>query len=449
MPGRLLGFDLGGGKSAPSSPKLKHFPLAHKQYSASSGSLVPEATKTHAMDHFKRPVLGKRLTSDNKSQKSRPSSPAPHQHVAFELVTESPPVLFLDDAQRSTGALYSLNLHMTVKNRPVSLKNMTLKLEAVSTTKRPVIEKCKDCARQVTLIKDWTLLSEKTTYQPGTYEFPASHLLPGSLPATTHGSIGSIEYQLVAYAESDELEFFELKKPLEIKRAIRPGPEKNSVRIFPPTNLTLNVTLPSVVHPMGDFNITARMAGLTTVSNDTQTRWRLRKLDWRIEEREQTISPACAKHAAKVGGDSNGITHEHTRVIGEAEVKSGWKTDFDAGEVEGEFVCGINASRRPNLDVASSKGLKVTHTLVLEMIISEEWATNKKPKNATPTGVARVLRTQFNLTVTERAGMGIAWDDEMPPLYEDVPASPPAYLQVHDYDGDDLNDDVDHMHLGS
>ncbi|KAF2157557.1 hypothetical protein K461DRAFT_284132 [Myriangium duriaei CBS 260.36] len=381
------------------------------------------------MEHFKRPVLGKKHSSDSRSQKSRPSSPAPHNHVTFELITESPPVLFLDDAQRSTGSLYSVNLHMTVKNRPVSLKTMTLKLESVSTTKRPVVEKCKACANQVTLIKDWTLVSEKTTYQPGVYEFPASHLLPGHLPATTHGSIGSVEYRLVAKAESDALEVFEQTKPLEIKRAIRPGPEKNSVRIFPPTNLTLNVTLPSIVHPMGDFNVLARMSGLTTVNNDTQTRWRLRKLDWRIEERETTISPACAKHAAKIGGDGKGIAHEHTRIIGEQEVKGGWKTDFDAGEVEGEFVCSINSARKPNLDVASSNGLKITHALVLEMIISEEWATNKKPKSATPTGVARVLRTQFNLVVTERAGMGIAWDDEMPPLYEDVPASPPAYLQ--------------------
>ncbi|GAM82208.1 hypothetical protein ANO11243_001870 [Dothideomycetidae sp. 11243] len=443
MPGRLLGFDLG--RSAHPSPQTKSH--AQKRYSSSASSLESFAVKPSPMEHFKRPTLGKKHSSDSKPIKSRPSSPLPPQkHVLLEIITESPPALFLDDPQRSTGALYSVNLHMTVKDKPITLKTMNLKLEGISTTKRPLVEKCKECSRQVTPIKDWNVITEKTTFQPGTYEFPASHLLPGSLPATTHGSIGSVEYQFVAKAESDAAEHFELTKPLVIQRAIRPGNEKNSVRIFPPTNLSLNVTLPSVVHPMGDFNVTARMSGLTTVNGDTQTRWRLRKLDWRIEEREVSVSPACPKHAVKASGDGN-VAHEHTRIIGEQEVKNGWKTDYEAGEIEGEFVCNINPARKPNLDMSASNGLKITHALVVEMIISEEWATNKKPKNSTPTGVARVLRTHFNLTVTERAGMGIAWDDEMPPLYEDVPVSPPAYFQVHDYDGDDLNDDVEHLHL--
>ena len=441
MPGRILGFDLG--KSGHTSPPNK--PFANKKFASSAGSLVAEAAaKAHPMDHFKRPGLHKKHSSEKAHSRSRPSSPAPQKNVILGVVTESPPALFLDDPQRSTGALYSVKLTMTVKDRPVSLKRMALKLEAISSTKRPVVEKCPQCTRQVTMIRDWTLISAKTTYQPGTYDFPASHLLPGHLPATTHGSTSSIDYQFVASAESETSEVFELTKPLVIQRAIRPGNEKNSVRIFPPTNLTLNVTLPSVIHPLGEFNVLARMSGLTTKGNETQTRWRLRKLDWRIEEREVSISPACSKHAAKVGGEGKGIAHEQSRVIGEQEVKSGWKTDFEAGEIEGEFVCNINPARKPNLDVTSSNGLKITHALVIEMIISEEWATNKKPKNATPTGVARVLRTQFNLVVTERAGMGIAWDDEMPPLYEDVPASPPRYIHVQDYD---LNDDVENLRL--
>jgi hypothetical protein len=48
-------------------------------------------------------------------------------------------------------------------------------------------------------------------------------------------------------------------------------------------------------------------------------------------------------------------------------------------------------------------------------------------------------------------GMGIAWDDEMPPMYEDVPASPPHYIKgatrVEEYTGDDLNEDIEQMHI--
>lgn len=46
----------------------------------------------------------------------------------------------------------------------------------------------------------------------------------------------------------------------------------------------------------------------------------------------------------------------------------------------------------------------------------------------TPSGAARVLRMQFKLPFTERSGLGIAWDDEVPPTYEDIRAlSPPTY----------------------
>jgi hypothetical protein len=99
----------------------------------------------------------------------------------------------------------------------------------------------------------------------------------------------------------------------------------------------------------------------------------------------------------------------------------------------------------------SPSGLKIIHNLILELVIAEEWAPNKKPSQATPTGAARVLRTQFALNVTERAGMGIAWDDEQPPMYDDVPASPPHYqgerTVVVEYDGEDLHEDVEALRL--
>ena len=44
----------------------------------------------------------------------------------------------------------------------------------------------------------------------------------------------------------------------------------------------------------------------------------------------------------------------------------------------------------------------------------------------------------------------IAWDDEQPPLYEDVPASPPCYnVQVSNYDGSELNEEIENFHLSS
>jgi len=334
----------------------------------------------------------------------------------------------------------------------VTLKSYKLVFRATTTTKRPVENHCKECATKSTDLKEWDILGANQTYsyKPGVHDYPFSYLIPGHLPATTSGNIAKIEYNLIARAQSTTGELFEYTRPVNIRRAIRPGNDKNSVRIFPPTNLTLNVTLPSVVHPIGDFNVYCRMSGITTFKEDTQMRWRLRKLTWRIEEHETFISPACTRHAAKVGGEGRGITHEHTRDIGSDELKNGWKTDFADGQLEGEFVCSIDNGLKPQCDVESPSGLKIKHVLVLELVIAEEWAPNKKPNQATPTGAARVLRTQFNLTVTERTGMGLAWDDEQPPLYEDVPASPPGYKapgSIEDYHGSELNEDIDNLHI--
>ena len=49
-----------------------------------------------------------------------------------------------------------------------------------------------------------------------------------------------------------------------------------------------------------------------------------------------------------------------------------------------------------------------------------------------PTGAARVLRMQFKLNFTERSGLGVSWDDEVPPLYEEVRRveAPPNYAET-------------------
>jgi len=71
----------------------------------------------------------------------------------------------------------------------------------------------------------------------------------------------------------------------------------------------------------------------------------------------------------------------------------------------------------------------VTHQLIVEMVVSQEWAPVNKPSLVTHTGVGRILRMHFGTILTERAGIGISWDNEAPPVYQDVPPSPPAYSQ--------------------
>lgn len=169
-----------------------------------------------------------------------------------------------------------------------------------------------------------------------------------------------------------------------------------------------------------------------------ERRWRIRRVNWKMEERSRIISAACSKHASKIGGEGKGILHEDVRTLASEDVKSGWKTDFstEGGSIDFEWSAAIKPNLNPCCDVVSPTGLEVSHKLQLEIIVAEEQTAGVGKDRAAPTGSARVLRMEFKLVLTERSGMGISWDEEMPPMYEDVPNSPPGYIKVDDYEGD-------------
>lgn len=447
MPGRLLSLVRPAPASSPAADSLKvkkpaePQPLFPPVYSverpANSKSRSQESL---VMDAFKRHSIGVRHHSDKKSPKVEPPRAS-----TINMVVESPPLVFYNSPQTSTGALLSGQLKIDVHEQGATLDKFEMRLLAIVSTKKPVHQHCPECSSQTTEIHKWDFLSAPVSLRRGDHSFPFSHLLPGHLPATTHGQLATLDYYLDAVATLSNGDKLTYKRNLDIKRAIFPGNEKHSIRIFPPTNLTASVKLPPVVHPIGDFPIEMRLSGITQNKGDAQTRWRLRKLNWRIEETQKFISPACPKHAQKVGGEGKGVLHEDLRVIATEEVKTGWKTDFTEGNTDCEFRAACNMALKPLCDMESPNGMSVKHNLVIEMVVAEEWAPLKKLNQATPTGAARVLRTQFHLVLTERSGMGISWDEEQPPMYEDVPASPPTY--VDDYDVAHLDDEPNHLHL--
>lgn len=249
------------------------------------------------------------------------------------------------------------------------------------------------------------------------------------------GAITAIEYVLRATVKPKDGEAILLTRPLTVKRAICPSDiPRKSMRIFPPTNLTANCELPSVIHPIGETTVSMRIDGAVSrnAENKTQTHWRLKRLSWRLDETQKGISPGCAKHAAKAGTDETkkGIAHQDVRTIGEEQLRSGWKADYSTpdGCIEIEFPISIRGDSKPICGLKAEDGTEVSHMLVVEMIVAEEFAPTNRPNQVTQTGAARVLRMHFTAHLTERAGMGISWDEEQPPLYENVPASPPGYV---------------------
>ncbi|KAI9753092.1 MAG: hypothetical protein M1815_000119 [Lichina confinis] len=381
---------------------------------------------------------------------NRPAVAAPCP-VDLEIVIESPPLVLYGPPATSTGALLSGQLIVTVNERGLRMDGISVVLQAFSTTKKPVHKDCPDCATTLSDLLRIELLKEPTTLKEGRHPFPFSYLLPGHLPATSACKLAAIGYRLSASANVADRPRLRLERPLSVQRALAPGNDRSSTRIFPPTKLSAHVILPSVIYPIGEFPVRLRLDGIVARGRETQTRWRLRKVKWRIDQHVKTISPACAKHAHKVSGDGKGVLHQDTRIIGQREIRSGWKTDYGGngrpadghanadvavdGQIEMEFQAAINPDANQVCDVESAAGTAVTHNFVLELLVSEDFCPNKNTKLITPTGAARMLRLIFKVMVTAHRGLGISWDQEQPPMYSDVPPSPPHYTQIEDYLG--------------
>ncbi|KAL4802219.1 hypothetical protein BDV18DRAFT_147073 [Aspergillus unguis] len=458
MPGRLL--------SSLVRPSLTHHSIFPHSSNSSSTSSVNEVSHSAPHKHSERPNSPERRLSfsmdhfihtyrDHNKEKRRAhrsKERASHEESAasakLDVIVESPPLVCYGTPANSTGALFSGRLRINVRELAgmVTLDKFEMRLMVKKTTKKPVSRDCPNCMSRTEELTNWNFLTEPLALKSGDHDFPFSYLFPGNLPASCNSSLGQVEYFLQAHGHSVNGEDYNFKMPLHIRRAILPGNDRSSIRIFPPTNLTGRIVLPSVVHPIGTFPVQMTLSGVMDKGEETQTRWRLRKMMWRIEEHQKIISLGCPKHVHKIGGEGKGVLHQETRIIGHAEEKDGWKTDFDTagGEISMEFEANINPTSNPVCDLEAPNGLEAKHNLVIELIVAEEFCPNRNTRLITPTGAARVLRMQFNLHVTERSGLGISWDEEMPPVYEDVPASPPGYTMLdgssvmEDYQGSPL-----------
>ncbi len=270
-------------------------------------------------------------------------------------------------------------------------------------------------------------------------------MLGGHLPAPMDGSLVAITYEFKAEAVPKPGFGSPIKfdKKLDVRRSL-PGPElpHHSVRVFPPTNIKASVHFPQVVHPTGQNTLALRMDGIARVNAKATTieYWRLKKLTWRLEETSKTVAPACERHTPRDAKESGqppvrkGVPKAEMRVIGEKTLFSGCKSSYASPEtslVELELDYHVMSKSHPRFscDTKARDGTEVSHQLLIEMVVSQEWAPANKPALTTQTGVCRILRMHFPTVLTERGGIGISWDNEAPPIYQDVPPSPPAYSE--------------------
>lgn len=364
-----------------------------------------------------------------------------NSNLTLEWKIESPPIVLYGTPEESTGALVSGLLFLTVKDEPVHLDSFVATLKMHTTQKRPYTAHCHDCIHQYTELQKWSFVQGSRILNKGKHGFPFSVLLPGHLPASMDGQLVNIAYEFLAEATptSGFGQPVKLEKLFDVKRSLlAPELPHHSVRIFPPTNIKASVHFPQVIYPIGQNNLTLRIDGVARLNTKSKTLefWKLKKLTWRLEETTKAVAPACAKHAPVTPSEetettsSKGVKRTDTRIIGEKTLLSGWKSNYsgpdDASiELELDYMLGKHA--KYSCDTRTRDGTEVSHQLMLEMVVSQEWAPANKPSMVTQTGVGRILRMHFTDILTQRGGIGVSWDNEAPPIYQDVPPSPPSY----------------------
>lgn len=365
--------------------------------------------------------------------------------VTLDWELESPPIIFHGTAVESTGALLSGQMIIHVKDETVEIQSFVATLTQHIFQKKPFHQHCDDCQNQYTELKSWQFITQPMTLHKGTHRFPFSTLLDGNLLASSNSKLIIVDYAFSAEAISRSLANLtpftsKFKKPITVKRALPESEHTHqSVRLFPPTNIKGSADYYTVINPTGSNKVILKLDGLMStrdeeVKNKTLDIWRLKRVSWKLEETITTIQPACDKHRPEDASEES-MTKTQTRVLGEKHLHDGWKSDYSGpdGSVDLEFEYKINQGRSSKTREfkyacdSNTLNTKITHTLHIEMVVSKEYAPEGKPELSQPTGFGRCLRMAYDVAMTEHPGIGVSWDIETPPLYQDVPAAPPLY----------------------
>lgn len=432
---------------------------AHTTSSTSSTNTSNHKEKDHHHHHHHHRISFPGMHFGRSSKDVHASAPA-----SLDWKLESPPVVLYNDPETSTGALVSGQIFLNVKDEHdlLDVESINATLQIHVTQKRPFIHHCHDCTHQYTEIKKWQFLDHPLVLAKGQHSFPFSVLLEGHLPASMDGPLASIAYEFKAEAltkvNGTLQPTIKFEKILDVKRSLGSSEvPHHSIRVFPPTNIKANVHYPHHIHPTGTNTLQIRLDGIARLNPKVGTMeyWKLKKLTWRLEEISKSLAPACEKHAPKLPlpptpteGSSDaqpqqpkGLPRTETRIIGEKTIFSGWKSSYSSAtdshiELELDYFLSKAHSSLPAVcdtkwtPSGTSTSHEVSHQLMVEMVVSQEWAPVGKPNLVTHTGVGRILRMHFSSILTERGGIGISWDNEAPPIYQDVPESPPAYSEL-------------------
>lgn len=287
------------------------------------------------------------------------NKPNPKQPILVTVAVESPPITLYGNPSESSGAFFSgtfildifLDKNAATSSSPLNeltpitspsntlantlsdnstlqpmmsvsqltpsqlhqnyiiLKNVSLYLIQTVSYGKPftldstTLQNCNKCNKKITELARWDILSKKTAFAKGSsHSCPFSHIIPGSVPPTTILSTPatSIKYELickVTYVDpkSGKDHLINLAQPINIQRSILREQDRNSTRIFPPTDVSSTAVIPNVAYPRSTFPVEIRLDHVST----PRRRWRMRKLNWRLEEMISVKAHHCDQHAEK------------------------------------------------------------------------------------------------------------------------------------------------------
>lgn len=270
-------------------------------------------------------VLNHNSERGRSSSNASSTSSSRRARFSLSLALELPPVVLYGLPHESTGLIISgvLTLDIAEGNKnsskdlftvPSNTSAEELELESVILllvqtihyTKPFVlpltlVASCKDCATQKNVLASWDVLTEPALFPSGSHAYPFSHLLPGLVAASSKIGLAQchsyIKYDVIAVGRAGGKDTT-VTLPLNISRLILRGPDRNSLRVFPPTEVTASAVLPNVMYPKSTFPIELRMDNIVSPKQDR--RWRMRKLLWKLEEHTKVRAATCPRHLSKL-----------------------------------------------------------------------------------------------------------------------------------------------------
>lgn len=218
------------------------------------------------------------------------------KNVTLDINIESPPCTLYGTTINSTGSLLSGILVINVINN-INITNINMSfVQNIKYNQPHSFNDCHDCRNKSLTLFNWSFLENNDTVTPkGLYSYPFSKLLSGKLPQSTKINNTIINYLLVVeltYKQKSKDTKVTLTLPIQITHAILRGIDKNSNRIFPPTTISASCNFPNIIYPKSIFPLSIRLEG---VANGNK-RWRMRKINYKIEERIKIRKSACQNH---------------------------------------------------------------------------------------------------------------------------------------------------------